>query len=181
MDRLLDSHTDQQIASLLDERGYRSGEGHRITTHTIRMLKKHYGLRSRCQRLRSRGFLTGREMAKKLGVSHSTVKVWCRQGLLEAVVYDDKGQGCTRLLDSMPPGSNRDASSLIVFGRSRSCRIEPMRSSLMRSPCIRRSDRAVDNFDALGLQDRLELVSELAVAVEDDESLALEEAVCRDP
>lgn len=102
IDRLLDQHTDAEIADLLNERGLRSGEGrvaHRLMVRRIRLA---YGLKSRHDRLRAAGKLTVEEMAKKLRVSKPTVNAWRRAGLLRAHRHDDKGS-C--LYD--PPG--RDA------------------------------------------------------------------------
>lgn len=99
IDRLLDDHTDREIASILNERGYRSGEGKRLDRRMVMVIRKAYRLKSRYDRLRERGLLNAQEMAERLGVSRSTVNVWCRRGLLNAVVYNDKGQ---RLFE--PPG-----------------------------------------------------------------------------
>ncbi|MCO5172378.1 MAG: recombinase family protein [Planctomycetes bacterium] len=102
IDRLLDQHTDAEIAALLNERGLRSGEGrvaHRLIVRRIRLA---YGLKSRYDRLRAAGKLTLEEMMKKLKVSKATVNAWRRCGLLQAHRHDDKGG---HLYD--PPG--RDA------------------------------------------------------------------------
>jgi hypothetical protein len=93
IDRLLDGHTDREIADILNERGLRSGEGrpfHRLRVHSLR---EGYGLTDRFTRLRSRGMLTLLEMAARLDVCTRTVKRWRQGGLLRAHRYDDKG-GC---------------------------------------------------------------------------------------
>ena len=102
VNRLLDQYTDAEIARVLAERGFRSGMGKPINPAMVWRVRHHYGLNSRYQRLRDKAKLTLSEVAKVLGVSTATAKVWRREGLLCAYVYNDKGQ---YLYD--PPG--RDA------------------------------------------------------------------------
>ncbi|MGH7436339.1 MAG: MerR family transcriptional regulator, partial [Polyangiaceae bacterium] len=51
-----------------------------------------YDLKSRYMRLRARGLLDEAEIAKRLHVKPSTIKIWRRAGLLVAHRFDDKGQ-----------------------------------------------------------------------------------------
>lgn len=91
IDRLVEEHTDGEIAAILSERGVRTYEGtvpHRLM---IRRLRVDYSLKSRFDRLRERGLLTRQEIAKALGVAASTVKVWRANGWLRVVAYNDKG------------------------------------------------------------------------------------------
>ena len=92
VDQLLDSHTDGQIAAILNDRGCVSGSGKPFTNHIIQVIRRRYGLRSRHDRLRDAGLLTVQEIAKLLGVHHSTVKTWRDHGLLLAVPYNDKNE-----------------------------------------------------------------------------------------
>jgi len=92
VDRLLDEHTEAEIARILTERGFRSGMGKSINPLMVWRVRRHYGLKSRYQRLRERGMLTLSEAAKALGVSTATAKAWRRVGLVRAHAYDDKGQ-----------------------------------------------------------------------------------------
>jgi hypothetical protein len=46
-----------------------------------------YRLKSRFERLRGRGMLTGDEVAKKIGVCATTVHEWGRAGLLKRHLY----------------------------------------------------------------------------------------------
>jgi DNA invertase Pin-like site-specific DNA recombinase len=91
IDRLLDHHTDTEIARLLDERGFRTGEGHRPHRLAVRRIRKAYGLQSRYDRLRAQGLLTRQEVARALDVRPSTVNMWRRAGLIQGVVADDRG------------------------------------------------------------------------------------------
>jgi len=90
IDRLLDHNTYPQIASLLNDRGLRSGEGKVFTARIIAGIGKRNGLTSRYDRLRKAGMLTVDEMAALLGIHPQRVGVWKRQGLLCGHVYNDK-------------------------------------------------------------------------------------------
>src|SRR5215470_4236219 len=82
IDRLLDHHTYPQIASLLNRRGLRSGEGKTFTARFIARIRNRYGLTSRYDRLRKTGLLTVAEMAVELGITPQSVKIWNRHGLI---------------------------------------------------------------------------------------------------
>jgi DNA invertase Pin-like site-specific DNA recombinase len=90
IDRLLEEHTDGEIANLLNNRSLLSGDGkpfHRLIVRNIRLA---YSLSSRHDRLRSRGFITLAELAQRLNVSTATIKYWRRASLLKAHKYDDR-------------------------------------------------------------------------------------------
>jgi DNA invertase Pin-like site-specific DNA recombinase len=92
IDALLDNHTDQEIADILNQRGHHSGEGLAFSARIVLRLRRDHGLSPRPDRLRASGMLPLREMARKLSVSTSTIKVWASAGLLRAERYNDKGQ-----------------------------------------------------------------------------------------
>jgi DNA invertase Pin-like site-specific DNA recombinase len=92
IDRMLDDHTDIEIAAILNARGYVSGEGKPLHRLIIRRIRLVYSLRSRRERLRAAGMLTIPEIAARLGVHPSTVKVWRREGYLHGHAFDDRGQ-----------------------------------------------------------------------------------------
>jgi hypothetical protein len=92
IDRLLDNHTDAEIAKSLNERGLTSGDGKRFHSLMVARLRDTYKLKSRYLRLRARGLLDQREIAKRLHVKPCTIKIWRRAGLLVAHRYDDRGQ-----------------------------------------------------------------------------------------
>lgn len=92
IDALLDEHTDNEIAALMTQRGFRSGEGKPINSSMVYRLRREHGLKDRYERLRCRGLLTLEEMAKALDIDIHTVKVWRRRGLLRAHAYNDKNQ-----------------------------------------------------------------------------------------
>ncbi len=92
VDRLLDDHTDAEIASILTERGFRTMVGKPIHPQMVWRVRHHYRLKDRYHRLRERGLLTLSEMARRLAVGSETIKSWRRIGLLCAFAYNDKGQ-----------------------------------------------------------------------------------------
>jgi DNA invertase Pin-like site-specific DNA recombinase len=96
VDRLIDDHTDKEIAAILNERGYRSGDRKPLQRRTVMVIRKAYHLKSKYDRLRERGLLTPTEVAGTLGISKATLYIWARRGLLSGVVYDDRG---ARLFD----------------------------------------------------------------------------------
>lgn len=73
MDRLLDDYNYADPARILNERGFRTGEGFLLTSIAVGYVRKAYGLKSRFDRLRERGMLTICEMARACGVSIKTV------------------------------------------------------------------------------------------------------------
>jgi DNA invertase Pin-like site-specific DNA recombinase/predicted nucleic acid-binding protein len=92
IDRLLEDNTDREIAELLNHQGLTSGTGKPFYLSMVSRIRIGYGLRSRYDRLRTRGLLTLNEIAQRLDVLPGTVKIWRRAGLLAAHRYNDKGQ-----------------------------------------------------------------------------------------
>jgi DNA invertase Pin-like site-specific DNA recombinase len=92
IDQLLDQHTDDGVANMLNARGYLSGTGQPFHGGIVQHIRHEYQLRSRYARLRARGLLTRDEIADVLNVSPDTVKIWGRHGLLRRCVSNDKGE-----------------------------------------------------------------------------------------
>lgn len=92
VDHLLDDYTYPQIASHLNERGLTSGSGNPFTTRYIARIQRSYGLKSRYDRLRTKGLLTLDEMSTVLGVSPTQVKIWRRHGLVRGHAFSDKNE-----------------------------------------------------------------------------------------
>ena len=93
VDALLESHTPERIATILNQKGHRSGDGRLFTRKMVfDLVKDNEALNSRYERLRNRGFLTQEEMAERLGITPGTVRTWARHGLLNAYPYTDRGQ-----------------------------------------------------------------------------------------
>jgi hypothetical protein len=92
INQLLDDYTEEQIAPILNARGFRSGTGQPFRRSLVFRLRKKYRLVDRFTRLRNAGMLTLMEMAYRLGLCSCTVKSWRDQGLLQAHRYNDKGE-----------------------------------------------------------------------------------------
>jgi DNA invertase Pin-like site-specific DNA recombinase len=92
LDELLDQHTDAQASRILNERGLPSGMGGLFTPGIVVHLRNAYHLRSHRQRLRDQGLMTVNEVAAHLGIHFQTVKRWRRDGILTAVLANDKGE-----------------------------------------------------------------------------------------
>ena len=92
IDRLLDEHTEGEIAAILNARGVTSGEGKAFHRLIVKHLRRDYNLKSRRQRLRENGMLTLKEIACMLRVATATVKQWRNHGLLRVKHHNDKGE-----------------------------------------------------------------------------------------
>lgn len=92
IDRLLDDHTDREIADILNSCGLQPGVANRFSPWIIWKVRAKYGFEDRCARLRRQGLLTLEEMARTLGVHPATVMSRRARGQLESVVYNDRGQ-----------------------------------------------------------------------------------------
>jgi DNA invertase Pin-like site-specific DNA recombinase len=87
VDELLETCTDRQVAARLNELGYRNWRGQSFTSKKVTVIRNAYHLKSRYDRLRDRGMLSGDELARQLGVCTTTVHQWGRQGLLVRHLY----------------------------------------------------------------------------------------------
>ena len=87
IDSLLETDTDKQVAVKLNEIGHRNYRGEPFTMKKVILVRDTYQLKSRFQRLRDSGMLTGVEVAAQLGVSTTTVHHLGRQGVLARHLY----------------------------------------------------------------------------------------------
>jgi len=92
IDRLLDEHTDGEVAAILDARGIRPSVSERFTTGIVVHLRRKHGLDDRFTRLRRQGLLTLDEASALLGADPDTVKGWAREGRIPSRVLNDKGE-----------------------------------------------------------------------------------------
>jgi hypothetical protein len=91
MDRLLDDCNYADTARILNEKGFKTGDGLPVTPLAVGYIRKAYGLKSRFARLRERGLLTISEMAKACGVSMNTIGHW-RKGIIRAHTINNRMQ-----------------------------------------------------------------------------------------
>lgn len=101
IDDLLDTHTDAEVAAILNARGRRSYEGRPFTRLLVRGVRQSGQLDDRFSRLRATGLLTIEEVMARLDISRSAVKDWRGHGLLRAYPYNDRGDALYE-----PPPSN---------------------------------------------------------------------------
>ena len=103
IDRLLDDHTDGEIASILSARGCRTGHGLAFTRNLVTSTRRNRSLRSRYERLRDHGLLTTREAAARLDVSVRTVKKWRKDGRLRGYAYNERPEYLYEIPDRNEP------------------------------------------------------------------------------
>jgi hypothetical protein len=92
VDHLLDDYNYADSARILNEKGFKTGDGLLLTSIMVGYVRKAYGLKSRFDRLRERGMLTISEMARACGVSIKTVSDWRQKGLIRAYAINDRTQ-----------------------------------------------------------------------------------------
>lgn len=91
IDRLLEEHTDAEVAEQLNLQVYHTFDGFLFQTMHVSQLRRHHGLADRYARLRSQGLLTAEELAHHHGVSAQTIWRWYRQGRIAGICYNDRG------------------------------------------------------------------------------------------
>ena len=103
IDRLLDHHTESQIAVMLNQRGLHSGEGKPFHSRLVARIRRTHGLKPRYDRLRETGMYTVEEMATLLRTCTATVKQWGHHGLLRRHLYSDKNEHLYEPPGDVPP------------------------------------------------------------------------------
>ncbi len=83
IDRLLEHHTEAEIAAILNARGLRTGYDRSFKAVGIQDAVRRHGMKSRWQRLRESGLLTSEEMAATLGTSTTMIWYWRCHGVLK--------------------------------------------------------------------------------------------------
>ena len=105
VDHLLDDYIYSEISERLNQQGFRPGGAarpgcgnRRFDAKRVAYIKNRYNLRSRYDRLRSRGMLTTKELADRLGIHQYTVPEWAKYGIVtrhayngHAYLYEDPG------------------------------------------------------------------------------------------
>ena len=83
IDRLLEEHTPFEVAKMLNNRGFKTGTGQKISVTMIQYTRYRYKLKSHEERLRERGYLDVNEMAKRLDSEPWVVYGYYRKGLIK--------------------------------------------------------------------------------------------------
>jgi len=92
IDRLLETHCEDEVIELLDEKGMKSGSGLSFNVTRLACIQRRHGMKSHFERLRERGMLTSNELAQAIGVKPDTVRRRRRQGLIQGVRARSDGQ-----------------------------------------------------------------------------------------
>lgn len=92
IDTLLDEYTDDQVANTLNERGLRTGAGEAFDSTSVNWVRFSHKLKSLRQRLLDAGWLTGKQIATKLGVKRTTLGRWRSAGRINARICNDRGE-----------------------------------------------------------------------------------------
>lgn len=87
LDELLESASDREAARRLNALGLRNWLGHSFTARRVANLRQSAGLKSRFERLREKGFLTGREIARELSICTENAYKLGREGVLPQQYY----------------------------------------------------------------------------------------------
>ena len=93
VDELTTSHTYSEIATILNERGYTSGQGHRFDRDLVKGITHSNKLKTRFARLRATGKLSANEVASLLGVTVATVRRRGKTSSIKTYPYNDRN-GC---------------------------------------------------------------------------------------
>jgi hypothetical protein len=101
LDRLLETHTDQQAADALNALGYRNWRQQPFTSKKVISVRCAYKLKGAAKRLSDRGFVRAEDLAKRFGVSVTTIHEWGRQGLLRRRRYDNNVRCLYEPVDSL--------------------------------------------------------------------------------
>jgi DNA invertase Pin-like site-specific DNA recombinase len=84
IDELLELHTEEEIAVILNEKGLKSGGGLPFRAERVAVVRRAYGLPTRTARLRKMGCLTAGEAAKRLHIGLPKFHQWAAEGRVQA-------------------------------------------------------------------------------------------------
>jgi hypothetical protein len=127
VDRLLDDHSPDAIAKLLNSRGSASGYGKPFTGRMIGRMAIKYKLKSRFERLHAKGMLTRDEMAQRLGINTKQVAAWRDAGLVRGHLCNEKDQ---YLYEDPGPDPPKKAKGVRLWKRARFENVSPRPSEV---------------------------------------------------
>jgi excisionase family DNA binding protein len=84
IDDLLDQHTEEEVATLLNQRGLKSGTGIPFQPRIVASVRRAYGLKTRRERLCKAGCLTASEAARRLRIGRPKLYQWVTEGRLRS-------------------------------------------------------------------------------------------------
>ena len=94
-----------EVAAAINRPGYTAYQGRPFTAAGIRRILRANGLPLRTERLRARGFVSARELARTLGVSRGTVRNWADRGILDPELIA-QGPQRSQALYAVPEGAD---------------------------------------------------------------------------
>ena len=104
IDDLSEHHTAGEVATALNAAGSVHPTRGEFDTNAVVYLLKRFGLPSRYQRLRARGYWSQEEVAEQFGVSVQTVQRWRKLGWIHAAYYNDQKEYLYEpFFESLPP------------------------------------------------------------------------------
>lgn len=109
VDELLDEHTEEQVAEVLNQRRQPSGSGVPFTAAMVANLRRTHGLASRADRLRARGLVNCSEAMTALHVGAIKIRSWAREGRITRCHV----AGCAYLYDITRMLGDRSESSTL--------------------------------------------------------------------
>jgi DNA invertase Pin-like site-specific DNA recombinase len=109
---LAPEHTDSQIATLLDQEGFRSGTGRRFTQNIVKQLRYTYSIMSGCPEgpsacaggYRADGRCSSKTAAELLNVNVSTIADWCHSGTMDGIQSTPHGPWWIKLTPEIITG-----------------------------------------------------------------------------
>jgi DNA invertase Pin-like site-specific DNA recombinase len=87
VDQLLDDHHDEGVATILNNRGYKTTLGNPFTARVIDQLRRKYKIDSHFLRLRNQGLLTRDEIKTNFSIGDDSINLWVDQGRLHSKSY----------------------------------------------------------------------------------------------
>lgn len=85
IDDLLDRHTEEEVATILNQRGLTSGTGIPFQPKIVASIRRAYSLQNRRDRLRKAGCLTAEQAARCLQIGHLKFRQWAAEGRVRSV------------------------------------------------------------------------------------------------
>jgi len=92
IDRLLETHCEDEAVELLNEKGMKSGSGLSFDLTRLTSMRRRHGMKSHFERLQERGMLTANELAQAIGLMPDTVRKRRRKGLIQGMRARSDGQ-----------------------------------------------------------------------------------------
>jgi len=83
LDRLLDEHSEAEIAQILNQRGWHSSTGQPFTLTLIQGLRRAYCIKNRFARLQAQGLLTAHQIEEMIGHRTNRANYWLKAGVLK--------------------------------------------------------------------------------------------------